>query len=107
MNDGFDKDGKYSFKAKNSFPRVLRDTPTAPRVAVAGGAHPKKEGKVFVGFVLLVITHASLLFLALAIAHSAGLTSVSVGVWDSLGLAVLYVMWRSFDSNIFGGNRKK
>jgi hypothetical protein len=107
MNDGFDKDGKYSFKAKNSFPRVMRDTPTAPRVAAAGGAHAKKEGNVFAGFILLVITHAVMLFLALAIAHSAGLTSVSVGVWDSFGLAVLYVVWRSFDSNIFGANRKK
>ncbi len=107
MNDNFDKSGKYSFKVKNSSPRVIRDSSIAPETTVAGGAHPKKEGKVFVGFVLLVITHAALLFLALAIAHSAGLTSVSVGVWDSLGLAVLYVMWRSFDSNIFGGNRKK
>ena len=107
MNDGFDKDGKYSFKAKNSFPRVLRDTPTAPRAATSGGAHAKKEGTVFAGFVLLVVTHAVMLFLALAIAHSAGLVGVSVGVWDSFGLAVLYVVWRSFDSNIFGGNRKK
>ena len=107
MNDRLDKDGKYSFKAKNSFPRVLRDKPTAPKVAASGGAHPKKEGNVLAGFVLLVITHAVLLFLALSIAHSAGLMSVSVGVWDSSGLAVLYVVWRSFDSNIFGGNRKK
>lgn len=107
MNDRLDNDGKYSFKAKNSFPRVMRDTPTAPRVATAGGAHSKKERKVFVGFVLLVVTHAALLFLALSIVRSTGLTSVSVGVWDSTGLAFLYVVWRSFDSNIFGGNRKK
>lgn len=107
MNDKFDKSGKYSFKAKNSFPRVMRDTPTAPRAAASSGASPKKEGTVFAGFILLCVTHAVMLFLALAIAHSAGLVSVSVGVWDSLGLAVLYVVWRSFDSHIFGSNRKK
>jgi hypothetical protein len=107
MNDKFDKSGKYSFKAKNSYPRVIKDSPIAPGAGVAGGASVKKEGTVFAGFILLCVTHAVMLFLALAIAHSAGLVSVSVGVWDSLGLAVLYVVWRSFDSHIFGSNRKK
>jgi hypothetical protein len=84
---------KNTNKISGGFPKAMRDSER-----VSGGAPTQKRersGNAFAGFVLLVILHTVLIWLAVRVGESAGIVSWSVGWWGSLKLATLYCVWRS------------
>jgi hypothetical protein len=56
---------------------------------------------------MLVTLYSVLLWLAGRVAESAGIVSWSVGVWDSLKLATLYVLWQSLSLVSWGSVKRK
>jgi hypothetical protein len=56
---------------------------------------------------MLVTLYSVLLWLAVRVAESAGIVSWSVGVWDSLKLATLYVLWQSLSLVSWGSVKRK
>lgn len=105
-----DKNWKSSSKLNldSGFPRVLRNSDRAPAGVVYSGASPRKSGdgvRAFFGFASLVILFAVILFLAVRVAESAGIVAWRVGVLDALTLSLLYSLWRSIDSFVFGSVR--
>ncbi len=96
---------KNTNKAPGSFPRAMRDFDR-----VSGGAPTQKRertGNAMAGFVILVILHAVLLWTAVRVVESAGIVEWTLGVWDSLTLSVLYVVWRSLALVSWGSLRQK
>jgi hypothetical protein len=58
------------------------------------------------GFISLVVLYAVLLLLGAYVLESAGVVSWSVGVWDSLALATIYILWQALSMVIWGEAKK-
>lgn len=100
---------KNTNKSPGSFPRAFRDSQNFPSVS-RGAPTPKRDrqgANAFLGFIMLVVLYTTLLWLAVRVAESAGIVSWSVGVWDSLKLATLYVLWQSLSLVSWGSAKKR
>lgn len=98
---------KSTNKNSGSFPRAFRDLP------ISGGAptpnkpsRSRREGNAFIGFLMLVVLHTALVWLGVRALKSAEIVTWSVGVWDSLRLASVYVVWQSLSLMRLSGARK-
>lgn len=100
---------KNTNKSPGSFPRAFRDSQHFPSVSRGAPARKKdRQGRnAFLGFLMLVTLYSVLLWLAVRVAESAGIVSWSVGVWDSLKLATLYVLWQSLSLVSWGSAKRK
>ena len=101
---------KHSNKAEPaSISRAFRDSQNFPSVSRGAPARKKdRQGaNAFLGFIMLVALYTALLWLAVRVAESAGIMSWSVGVWDSLKLATLYVLWQSLSLVSWGSVKRK
>jgi hypothetical protein len=86
-----------------NFPRPIRDNlggaPTRKAPALERGSNDKV--RIFAGFLTLLALCSVLLWLAVAVLHSAGALSWSLSAWQTVALAFLYLLWRSLDSFLF------
>lgn len=96
---------KSTNKSFGSSPRVIRD------LAKSGGAPAQKrgqrEGNAFLGFLMLVALHTVLVWLGVRALESAEIVTWRVGVWDSLKLATLYVVWQSLSLMLWSGTKRR
>lgn len=109
---------KNTSKMNSSFPRAIRDSQGrsissgASRLMDSGGAPNLKSTQrtrnrnAVMGFISLVVLYAVLLLLGAYVLESAGVVSWSVGVWDSLALATIYIMWQALSMVIWGEAKK-
>lgn len=96
---------KSTNKSFSSSPRVVRDS------AKSGGAPAQKrgqrEGNAFIGFFMLVVLHTALVWLGVRALESAEIVTWRVGVWDSLRLASVYVVWQSLSLMRLSGAKRR
>lgn len=98
---------KSTNKSSGSSPRAVRG------FAKSGGAparskpsRSRREGNAFIGFLMLVVLHAALVWLGVRALESAEIVTWRVGVWDSLRLASVYVVWQSLSLMRLSGTKK-
>lgn len=96
---------KNTSKSSGNFPRPFRDSPIS-----RGAPDPnrsRREGNAFIGFLMLIALHTVLVWLGVRTLESAGIVTWEVGVWDSLRLATLYVVWQSLSLMLWSGAKKR
>jgi hypothetical protein len=109
---------KNTSKVNSNFPRAIRDSQNR---AVSGGASKLMDSSgapnlkrtqrtrnrnAVMGFISLVILYAVLLLLGSHVLESAGIVSWSMGVWDSLALVSLYILWQALSMFVWGEPKK-
>ena len=109
---------KNTSKVNPNFPRAIRDSQNravsggASKLMDSGGAPNLKRTQrtrnrnAVMGFISLVILYAVLLLLGSHVLESAGIVSWSMGVWDSLALVSLYILWQALSMIVWGEPKK-
>lgn len=76
-----------------SFPRVLRDDYRGAPME----SNPKESSGALLGFLVASVINALLIDASLHILRSAGVTEVSLSLWQTLGLSSLLMVWRGVE----------
>ena len=109
---------KNTSKINSNFPRAIRDSQGrsvsggASKLMDSGGAPNLKRTQrtrnrnAVMGFISLVVLYAVLLLLGSHVLESAGIVSWSMGVWDSLALVTLYILWQALSMVVWGESKK-
>ena len=109
---------KNTKKVNPGFPRAIRDSQNRGNSGGASGlfspsgasnlksTQRERKRNAVMGFISLVVLYAVLLFLGSHVLESAGIVSWSMGVWDSLALVSLYILWQALSMVVWGESKK-